>query len=137
MAVCNRDANKLLAINSDGTFDQVVWSSASAIQTLYLDRRARKLYAGGFSRNLYCWDLVTGEKKSKGGSLDIIGITGDDRGRVFGTCYNKPASLVDMLADGGALTQYGHRLILNGGYSFQRLCFFDTTPPTGSVLIFR
>ncbi len=137
VAVCNRDANKLLAINSDGTFDQVVWSSASAIQTLYLDRRARKLYAGGFSRNLYCWDLVTGEKKSKGGSLDIIGITGDDRGRVFGTCYNKPASLVDMLADGGALTQYGHRLILNGGNTFQRLCFFDTTPPTGTILIFR
>lgn len=137
VAVCNRDANELLAINPDGTFDQVAWSSASAIQTLYLDRRARKLYAGGFSRNLYCWDLVTGEKKSKGGSLDIIGIAGDGRGRLFGTCYDKPASLVDMLVDGGALTQYGHRLILNGGYSFQRLCFFDTTPPSGTILIFR
>ena len=137
VAVCNRDANELLAINSDGTFDQVAWSSASAIQTLYLDRRAKKLYASGFSRNLYCWDLVTGEKKSKGGRPDIIGIAGDGRGRVFGTCYDKPASLVDMLVDGGALTQYGHRLILNGGSTFQRLCFFDTTPPSGTILIFR
>ena len=139
VAVCNREASELLAINSDGTFDQVVWSgnSIGTIQTLYLDRRAKKLYASGFWRNLCCWDLVTGEKKSKGGRPEIIGIAGDDRGRVFGTCYDKPASLVDMLADGGALTQSGHRLILNGGGTFQRLCFFDTTPPTGSVLIFR
>ena len=139
VAVCNRDASELLAINSDGAFDQVVWSgnAVGSIQTLYLDRRAKKLYASGFSRNLCCWDLVTGEKKSKSGRADIIGITGDDRGRVFGTCYDKPASLVDMLADGGALTQTGHRLILNGGLTFQRCCFFDTTPPSGSVLIFR
>jgi hypothetical protein len=139
VAVCNRDASELLAINSDGTFDQVVWSgnAVGSIQTLYLDRRAKKLYASGFSRNLCCWDLVTGEKKSRNGRPDIIGITGDDRGRVFGTCYDKPASLVDMLADGGALTQTGHRLILNGGLTFQRCCFFDTTPPSGTILIFR
>ena len=139
VAVCNRDASELLALNPDGTFNQVVWSgnTVGAIQTLYLDRRAKKLYASGFSRNLCCWDLVTGEKKAKGGRPDIIGITGDDRGRVFGTCYDKPASLVDMLADGGALTQTGHRLILNGGATFQRCCFFDTTPPSGTILIFR
>ena len=139
VAVCNRDAYKLLALNPDGSFNEVVWSgnTVGSIQTLYLDRRAKKLYASGFSWNLCCWDLVTNEKKAIGRRADIIGITGDDRGRVFGTVYNKPASLVDMLADGGALTLSGHRLILNGGNTFQRLCFFDTTPPTGSVLIFR
>ncbi|MBQ6009474.1 MAG: hypothetical protein IJL17_13110 [Kiritimatiellae bacterium] len=138
VAVCNRDAGELLALNPDGSFGEVVWSGAvGAIQTLYLDRRAKKLYASGFSWNLCCWDLVTGAKKAIGGRADVIGITGDDRGRVFGTVYDKPASLIDMLADGGALTQSGHRLILNGGNSFQRLCFFDTTPPSGTILIFR
>ena len=138
VAVCNRDAGELLALNPDGSFGEVVWSGAvGAIQTLYLDRRAKKLYASGFSRNLCCWDLVTGAKKVINGRADVIGITGDDRGRVFGTVYDKPASLIDMLADGGALTQTGHRLILNGGSTFQRLCFFDTTPPSGTVLIFR
>ena len=139
VAVCNRDAHELLALNPDGTFNQVVWSgnAVGSIQALYLDRRAKKLYAGGFTRNLGCWDLVTDEKKLKGGCPDIIGITGDDRGRVFATCYDKPASLVDVLADGGALTQTGHRLILNGGNTFQRCCFFDTTPPSGTILIFR
>jgi hypothetical protein len=138
VAVCNRDAGELLALNPDGSFGEVVWSGAvGAIQTLYLDRRAKKLYASGFSRNLCCWDLVTGAKKAIGGRADVVGITGDDRGRVFGTVYDKPASLIDMLADGGALTQTGHRLILNGGSTFQRLCFFDTTPPSGTVLIFR
>ena len=138
VAVCNRDAGELLALNPDGSFGEVVWSGAvGAIQTLYLDRRAKKLYASGFSRNLCCWDLVTGAKKVINGRADVIGITGDDRGRVFGTVYDKPASLIDMLADGGALTQTGHRLILNGGSTFQRLCFFDTTPPSGTILIFR
>ena len=139
VAVCNRDSSKLLALNPDGSFNEVVWSgnTVGQIQTLYLDRRAKKLYASGFSRNLCCWDLVTNEKKAIGARADIIGITGDDRGRVFGTVYNKPASLIDMLADGGALTQSGIRLILNGGDTFQRLCFFDTTPPSGTILIFR
>lgn len=137
VALVNRDGGQLFTLNADGTFGEVVWTGLYGAQALYLDRRARKLYIAGFNNGLRCWDLLTGAKKAKSGVGDIIGITGDDRGRVFGTIYDKPAGLFDLLSDNGAFTQSGNRQILNGGGTFMRCCFFDTTPPDGTILIFR
>ena len=39
--------------------------------------------------------------------------------------------------DGSVEVRRKDNLILNGGLTFQRCCFFDTTPPSGTILIFR
>ena len=137
LIVACRDGNLLFRLSSEGQFVEDVWTGISAPQTLYFDRRARKLYASGFSSRLYCWDYETKAKTSKTGLANIIGITGDDHGRVFGTAYNAPAGVADLLADGGAFGTNGHREILLGGVSFHRCCFFDTRLPAGTVILIR
>ena len=143
LAVSCRDGNLLFALKpgddptSGGLFDSDLWTNVSSPQTMYFDRRARKLYLSGFSNRLYCWDYATGAKTQKEGLANIIGITGDDHGRIFGTSYNSPAALADLLADNGAFTTKGHRLILNGGLNYHRCCFFDTKPPASTVIILR
>lgn len=143
LAVSCRDGNLLFALKpgddptSGGLFDSDLWTNVSSPQTMYFDRRARKLYLSGFSNRLYCWDYATGAKTQKEGLANIIGITGDDHGRIFGTSYNSPAALADLLADNGAFTTNGHRLIRNGGLNYHRCCFFDTKPPASTVIILR
>ena len=139
VALTSRDGKLLFRLNADGTFKEDIWTNVTEgqPQALHYDRRDGNLYVSGFNGKLCRWNYYSGEKSSKVCGGNVISITGDNQGRIFGTTYDLPAGAADLLADGGAFTQTGHCEILQGGATFFRCCYFDARPPQGTILFFR